>query len=84
MLFLEMRDNIPCGSEPEKHQTLALIPPPIPIEEYSTYMINNLVRYATVVLEDIEVLGASDLGDLLCDGLFDLRDLLLVSVRSCG
>lgn len=35
-------------------------------------MINNLVRYATIVLEDIEVLGAGDLGDLLCDGLFDL------------
>jgi hypothetical protein len=32
-------------------------------------MVNDLVRNAAVVLQDIEVLGATGLGDLLCDGL---------------
>jgi len=33
------------------------------------YMVNNLVGNATVVLQDIEVLGTAGLGDLLRDGL---------------
>ena len=34
-----------------------------------TYMINNLVGDAAVVLQDVEVHGASGLSDLLRDGL---------------
>lgn len=39
----------------------------------ATYMIDYLVRYATIVLKDVEVLGAGGLGDLLRDGLSDLE-----------
>lgn len=33
-------------------------------------MVNNLVRNATIVLQDIEILSTASLGDLLRDGLF--------------
>lgn len=39
------------------------------------YMVNNLVGNATVVLQDIEVLGTASLGDLLCDGLLKRHPL---------
>ena len=32
-------------------------------------MVNNLVRNATIVLQDIEILSTASLGDLLRDGL---------------
>ena len=40
------------------------------------YMVNNLVGNATVVLEDIEVLGTAGLGDLLRDGLLKRYQLV--------
>lgn len=34
------------------------------------YMVNNLVRNATIVLQDIKVLSTASLSDLLRDGLY--------------
>jgi hypothetical protein len=34
-----------------------------------THVVNDLVRNASIVLQDIEILGAGGLGDLLRDGL---------------
>lgn len=60
-------------------------------------MVNDLVRNASIVLQDIEILGADGLGDLLRDGLAyilvsyvpvrqsnsgSLRDLVRLSPRS--
>lgn len=36
-----------------------------------SYMVNDLVRNAAVVLQDVKVLSTGNLGDLLCDGLFE-------------
>lgn len=35
-----------------------------------SYMVNDLVCNAAVVLQEVEVLGAADLSDLLGHGLF--------------
>lgn len=35
-----------------------------------THMVNDLVRNAAIVLQDIEILGAAGLGNLLRDGLW--------------
>lgn len=45
-------------------------------------MINNLVGYTAVVLEDVEIGSTGCGGDLLSDGLFS-RLHLLVSRSSC-
>lgn len=34
-------------------------------------VVNDLVRNTAVVLQDVEVLGTGDFGDLLCNGLFE-------------
>lgn len=44
-----------------------------------TYMIHNLMRYAAIVLQHIEVLRAADLRHLLRDGLLSQNDLVSVA-----
>ena len=44
-----------------------------------SYMVNNLVRNPAIVLQNVKVLCADDLGDLLRDGLFELSSLVAVS-----
>lgn len=49
----------------------------------ATYVIDNLMRDAPVVLEDVVVLAADGLGDLLGDGQ-DLGELVVGDVVELG
>lgn len=44
-------------------------------------MTNNLVRNCSIVLQDIEILGAAGLGDLLRDGLPTYISVSYIPVR---
>lgn len=45
-------------------------------------MVNNLVRNASVVLQDIEIRGAAGESDLLCDGLDEIDHVSRVTCEA--
>lgn len=45
-------------------------------------MVNDLVRNAPVVLQDIEIRGATGESELLCDGLYETDHVSLVTSKA--